>query len=49
VRKTRKTRVRRKRRQGKQGLRFGPSAKPRHELLAGRTGKVHAKKLQSRR
>jgi hypothetical protein len=44
-----KRHTRKKRRQGNAALKFGPEAKPRHQLLSGRTGKAHSKKLQSRR
>jgi hypothetical protein len=47
-----KSRVRRRRkirRQMRAVLKHGPSAKPSHRLKSGRTGKVHSKKLQSRR
>ncbi|MBL8575236.1 MAG: hypothetical protein JNM13_16290 [Hyphomicrobiaceae bacterium] len=40
----RKHRTRRKRRQLKQFLKWG--AKPRHTLIAGRTGSVHYKKTK---
>lgn len=39
-----KTRTRRKRRQEKARIRHGKKAKPRHALIAGRTGHVHSKK-----
>lgn len=40
----RKTRTRKLRRQSRAVLQHGPGAKPRHKLLAGRTGTVHSKK-----
>lgn len=49
ARKARKLHTRRKRRQYKAAGKFGPSAKPSHRLISGRTGKVHSKKLKSRR
>lgn len=42
----RKHRTRRKRRQLKQFLKHGAGAKPRHTLIAGRTGRVHYKKTK---
>ena len=41
-----KARTRRHRRQFKQFLKHGPSARPRHQLKAGRTGMVHFKRAK---
>lgn len=43
-----KRRKRKVRRKMAAVLKWGGSARPRHRLLAGRTGSVHAKKLRSR-
>ena len=40
-------RVRRIRRQKNAAVKFGESAKPRHNLKSGRTGSAHAKKTKS--
>jgi hypothetical protein len=41
--------ARRKRRQANAAIKFGPSAKPRHRLKAGRTGMVFKKQLHGRK
>lgn len=41
---TRKRRNRKKRRATRAVLKYGPGARPRHQLIAGRTGGVHQKK-----
>jgi hypothetical protein len=43
------TRTRRHRRQFKQLLKYGPSAKPTHKALGGRTGQVRAKQRKQER
>lgn len=42
-------RTRKLRRRNRQVLKHGRKAKPRHKLVSGRTGGVHAKKLKSRK
>jgi len=44
-----KLRKRKIRRAHKKVLKFGPKSKSTHNLVAGRTGGVHSKKLKSRK